>query len=225
MKKVILPGYAQTTLSKLKQPPFYGKDPHHIEHLLKDVMPKMLLNGKRDDVSLMVHIQLNNKTSVCNFVLQLLKLYFAVINLWQNLLVNQLQINLEKDAKDWHGITIIFSLLHTAADRKHVIVLHIQNYSRTLTEYRRLKSGMKSKGNGTCSAWYIIDAVGVSKELELSRFYCILNCTYNMLGLANYKKLLLISSVIIVIIYFVLLCWVDDSYFMKWSFGHSELFY
>ena len=54
---------------------------------------------------------------------------------------------------------------------------------------------------------YIIDAVGVSKELELSRFYCILNCTYNMLG--NWpiiKKLLLISSVIIVINNFVLLC-------------------
>ena len=53
---------------------------------------------------------------------------------------------------------------------------------------------------------HIIDAVGVGKELELSRFYCILNCTYNMLGLANYKKLLLISSVIIVIINFVLVC-------------------
>ena len=56
MNKVILLSYAQTTPSNLTQPPFHGKDQHHIEHLLKDVMPKMLLNGNRDDVSLMVNI-------------------------------------------------------------------------------------------------------------------------------------------------------------------------
>ena len=56
MKKVVLPSYAQATPPKLTQAPFHGKDQHRIEHLLKDVMPKMLLNGNRDDVSLMVDI-------------------------------------------------------------------------------------------------------------------------------------------------------------------------
>lgn len=78
----------------------------------------------------------------------------------------------EKDAKDWHiGTTIIINLLQTAADSENVIVFHIQNYSRTLTKYKILKSGMKSKRKLTYSALYIINAVGVSKELELSRFY------------------------------------------------------
>lgn len=56
MKKVILPSYAQAPPSKVTQAPFHGKYQNHIEHLLKDVMPKVLLNGDKDDVSLMINI-------------------------------------------------------------------------------------------------------------------------------------------------------------------------
>lgn len=120
----------------------------------------------------------------------------------------------EKDAKDWHiGTTIIINLLQTAADRENVIVFHIQNYSRTLTEYKILKSGMKSKRNLTYSALYIINAVGVKQGVRIIEVLLILNRAYNMLGLANF------SSVIIVISNFVLLCWFDVSYFMVWSFA------
>ena len=47
---------------------------------------------------------------------------------------------------------------------------------------------MKSMGNGAYSALYIINAVLVSKEFELSRFYCILNCTINYVRFEHLKN-------------------------------------
>lgn len=91
-------------------------------------------------------------------------------------------------------------------------MLHIPHYSKTLNEYERLKSGMKSMGNGAYSALYIINAVSVSKEFELSRFYCILNCT--ICKVWALKKILLISSVIFIMMIvscsIALLCWFDN---------------
>ena len=52
VRNVILPSYAKTsskqTMSATSNS--YGKD-EHIEQLLKDIMPKVLLNGDKNDVS------------------------------------------------------------------------------------------------------------------------------------------------------------------------------